>query len=375
MPSLTTPIVPHYQPAPQTQEALDYADLAIIDLREFSAGPEARAKLASQVREAMSNQGFFYICDWSWFNQGTGQWQASIRPDGHLQLRDSYLWSAYFQQTERMFDIADVPFAQTEYEEKEKYLSSIKEAGSYQGKLHRDVNRRGHPEALLPLLPEIDQFARHSHMNVLSPILRLMAIGLELPEDTLLNMHRWEGDSETYLRFMKYHPRSAEDEQKSKNVLLKGHNDIGTITLLYSQPVSALQILTREGTWKWIKHLENAIVVNSGDAMDFLSGGLYRATIHRVVQPPPDQRQYTRLGIFYFCMADDDVKLAPLIASPVLQRLGIKRRFERDEDAPVMAEWRKTRTAAYGQSVLSKSTEEEDVEQEIIQGVVVKHYN
>ncbi|KAJ3716442.1 Clavaminate synthase-like protein [Lentinula raphanica] len=367
MPSLTTPIVPHYQPAPQTQEALDYADLAIIDLREFSAGPEAHAKLASQVREAMSNQGFFYVI-------------------GHGLTKE---------QTERMFDIADVPFAQTKYEEKEKYLSSIKQAGSYQGykprqfwhidngvldqietyNIHRDVNRRGHPEALRPLLPEIDQFARHSHMNVLSPILRLMAIGLELPEDTLLNMHRWEGDSETYLRFMKYHPRSAEDEQKSKNVWLKGHNDIGTITLLYSQPVSALQILTREGTWKWIKHLENAIVVNSGDAMDFLSGGLYRATIHRVVQPPPDQRQYTRLGIFYFCMADDDVKLAPLIASPVLQRLGIKRRFEKDEDAPVMAEWRKTRTAAYGQSVLSKSTEEKDVEQETIQGVVVKHYN
>lgn len=74
-------------------------------------------------------------------------------------------------------------------------------------------------------------------------------------------------------------------------------------------------------------------------------------------------------------MTDDDVKLVPLAASPVLQRLGIKRRFEKDEDAPVMAEWRKARTAAYGQSTLSKSTEETDIEQEVIQGVVVKHYS
>ena len=41
--------------------------------------------------------------------------------------------------------------------------------------------------------------------------------------------------------------------------------------------------------------------------MEFLSGGHYRATIHRVVQPPPDQRGHTRLGAFYFAIPDDAV--------------------------------------------------------------------
>lgn len=94
-----------------------------------------------------------------------------------------------------------------------------------------------------------------------------------------------------------------------------------------------------------------------------------------MVQPPPDQRQYTRLGIFYFCMAEENVKLAPLIASPILQRVGIKRRFDKDEDAPLMVEWRKSRTSAYGQTALSKSSKEQGVEEEVIEGVVVKHYN
>ena len=122
-------------------------------------------------------------------------------------------------------------------------------------------------------------------------------------------------------------------------------------------------------------------VINAGDAMEFLSGGFYRATIHRVVQPPPDQRQATRLGVFYFCMSDDDVKLSPAAApaildSPVLRRAGIKRRFE-DKDAPTMEMWRKGRTAAYGQTDLkiSQKTGEENVEEEVINGVVVKHYN
>jgi hypothetical protein len=39
-----------------------------------------------------------------------------------------------------------------------------------------------------------------------------------------------------------------------------------------------------------------------------------------------------------------------------------------------MEVWRKSRTSAYGQSDL-KSGSEEGVEEEVINGVVVKHYN
>lgn len=94
--------------------------------------------------------------------------------------------------------------------------------------------------------------------------------------------------------------------------------------------------------------------------------------IFRVVQPPPDQRNHTRLGVFYFCMSDDDVKLVPL-DSPVLKRVGTIRRFE-DENAPTMETWRKGRTTAYGQTEL-KAVPETGVEEEVINGVVVKHYN
>ncbi|KAJ3711648.1 hypothetical protein DFJ43DRAFT_1044312 [Lentinula guzmanii] len=188
----------------------------------------------------MSNQGFFYLI-------------------GHGYSKE---------QMERMFDIADVPFSQVGDQEKEKYLASMKQAGSYQGyKLRRfwhvDNGVLDQVETYNSKRPPtIPSYLDCLSMNVLA---RLMALGLELPEETLLDMH---------------------------------------------------------------------------------SG---------MVTPKP-----TILGLLY-----------SQVASPVLQRLGIKRRFERDEDAPVMAEWRKATTAPYGQSVLSKSTEERDVEQEVIQGVVV----
>ncbi|KAF9486256.1 Clavaminate synthase-like protein [Pholiota conissans] len=296
------------------------------------------------------------------------------------------------EQTARIFDIADVPFSQVSEADKKVYEATIQKTGSYQGfklrkywhiengvrdevehyNINHDVTRREHPEALRPFIPEIKEFARHNHEDILHPILRLLAIGLELPEDTLVKFHNHSAVGETDVRFMKYYPRSKEDELKSKNVWLKGHTDFGSITILYSQPVAGLQILTRNGTWKWVKHIENALVINAGDALQLLSGGYYQATIHRVIQPPPDQRQYGRLGVFYFSMPDDNVTLAPLVESPVLQRAGLMKLAD-GVKPPTMVAWRQERTRTYGQIELKAAGN--GVEEEIIQGVVVKHYN
>ncbi|KAJ3509886.1 hypothetical protein NLJ89_g4977 [Agrocybe chaxingu] len=359
--STTHPKTAHYVPAPPTKADLDYADLPIIDFAKIDTY-EGRKALSEQARDAMSNQGFFYV------------------------VNHGYT----VELTERIFDIADVPFSQVSEEEKRVYVAKMKENGSYQGyqkhidggvrdqlehyNINRDITKREHPKPLHPFLPEIAEFARYNHEKVLHPILRLLALGLELPEDTWVKKHRYSAVGETYVRFMKYHelesyPRTEEEEIKSKNVWLKGHTDFGSITILYSQPVAALQILTKEGSWKWVKHIENALIINAGDALEFLSGGFYRATIHRVVQPPPDQQQYTRLGVFYFCMTDDDVPLEPQLESPVLQHVGVTRTFN-GAKAPKMMEWRRARTAAYGQSELKPA--DKGVEEEVLHGVVDK---
>ncbi|ESK85342.1 Clavaminate synthase-like protein [Moniliophthora roreri MCA 2997] len=372
MPGLTTrPEIPHYVPAQPTKEPLDYADLAVIDLAKARTTPEDLQALVEDIRTAMSTQGFFYV-----INHGYSP-----------------------SEMERIFDIANVPFTQVPEDEKKLYHAKPHETGSFQGykprqywvrhieggvrdqmeqyNINRNVARRTHPEAIRPFIPEVDAFARHNHFNVVQPILHLLALGLELPENTFVDMHDFNATGESFVRFMKYYPRSEEDEVKSKNVWFKGHTDFGTITLLYSQPVAALQILGLDGKWRWVRHMENAIVINAGDAMESLSGGYYKATIHRVVQPPADQRNVTRLGAYYFNIADDHIKLAPLTDSPVLQRVGIQRRFE-DDKIPTMEEWRKSRTLAYGQVnaglKVGEQHGEAKVDEEIINGVVVKHY-
>ncbi|KAH0826421.1 hypothetical protein J3R83DRAFT_5396 [Lanmaoa asiatica] len=361
MPSVTLPECPRYIAPPPTQLDLDFADLAIIDLSKAHT-PEGRAELAPQLRDALRTNGFVYALN-----------------HGYTQA-----------QRDRIFDIADVPFTAVPLEEMKIYSANIEKVGYYAGfkgrkywantennvldqiehyGLNRNVNKRPHPQALRPFLPELDAFARHNHFNVLHPILRLIALSLELPEETLVEKHTFDGQGET----SGIYRRTEEEEERSKNVWLKGHTDIGSVTVLWSQPIGGLQILSPDGKWRWVRHIDNAVVINTGDMMEFFTGGFYKPTIHRVVQPPHDQSAYDRLGAFYFTMADDDVALLPLAHSPVLKRVGIERRCP-DEEAPLSEAWRKERTISYGRVALKKGPEN-NTEEEVIGGIVVKHYN
>ncbi|EGO01206.1 hypothetical protein SERLA73DRAFT_105822 [Serpula lacrymans var. lacrymans S7.3] len=362
MPSLTFPPTPLHTPPPSTKEKLDYADLAVIDISKARTA-EGRLELAAEVKNALLTHGFFYV-----INHGYKQ-----------------------DETDRMFDIAEVPFSGVSNEEKQPYTHNIKESGSFQGykrrsywhidngvqdqlesyNIHRNVNKLPHPPALCPFLPEIEAFCKHNFFNVIHPIFRLIALSLEIPEETLVNMHNYDAEGETYVRLVKYYPRS-EDEIKTNNVWLKGHKDFGSITILWSQPVAALQIMAADGNWRWVRHIDNALVVNAGEALEFLTGGYYKGTIHRVRQPPPDQQGYERLGIINFVLTDDDVELTPLTGSPVLQRAGIY--ATKDDNAPTMKAWRQSRASAFGTSELKKGTQQR-VEEDVINGIVVKYYS
>lgn len=73
-------------------------------------------------------------------------------------------------------------------------------------------------------------------------------------------------------------------------------------------------------------------------------------------------------------MADDNVKLAPLVEqSPLLQRIGITKGS--DNKTPSMETWRKGRTAAYGQTELNPVENLKGVEVEMINGHLIRHYN
>jgi isopenicillin N synthase-like dioxygenase len=114
--------------------------------------------------------------------------------------------------------------------------------------------------------------------------------------------------------------------------------DYGSLTLLFSQTVSGLQVKMPDGQYKDIKPLKGSIVVNVADTLSFMTKGgsrvssvalsmltvpgYLKSTIHRVTRPPPDQDHIHRVGVIYGCRPNDDcpVVVAP---SPLLKRLGM----------------------------------------------------
>ncbi|KAF5363258.1 hypothetical protein D9756_000220 [Leucocoprinus leucothites] len=361
------PPVPHFVHAAPTKEELDWANLAAIDLSKAST-PEGRKGLVKQVHDAIKNDGFLFVV-----NHG-------VKPE----------------QISRMFDLSNYASEKVSDEEKRKYEGRMRETGTYRGyKLRkfwhivggvrdqieqynmnfREVLDGDHPAPLRPFLPEIDAFTRQIHSDIINTLLRLMALSLELDEEYFIQTHDFSANAETFLRFVKYFPRPQEEEEKAGGVWLKGHTDFMTLTLLFSQPVSALQILTKAGEWKWVRHVENGVLVNIGEAVEFLTGGYYKPTIHRVRQPPQDQQNIDRVGLLYFCSAHDDVVFKPIAESPVLQRAGMSESRILDGNCPTAGEYGKARVMAYGGTQPLKQGAQKGVDEEVVGGILLRHYN
>lgn len=114
---------------------------------------------------------------------------------------------------------------------------------------------------LLALYTHSTDSTQHVHNQVLLPLLRLFAYVLEIDEDYFVSRHRYEARALGYLRYMKYFPRTEAEDAAVNNIWAKDHTDYDTLTFLFHQPVSGLQIQTPEG-WKYVKSFEDTIIVN-----------------------------------------------------------------------------------------------------------------
>ncbi|TVY37995.1 UPF0676 protein [Lachnellula occidentalis] len=302
-----------YSSIPESREHFDWVDLAIIDLSLFDT-PGGKEKLAAKLYDAIKNIGFIYV-----INFGLSQ-----------------------EEVDEQYVIAKELFELPEYE-KRKYMADL-DKGEYIGYKPfglRDVKpgvpentevynipkfgphyERPHPTILKNHWAQIEKFGRHINDQIVTKLFQLFAIVLELPENYFADFHKYEEVDSSYLRYMKYHARTPEQNEALENIWLKGHSDFGSLTLLFRQPIVALQVRTPKGGWKYVKPYPESITVNIGDILQFLSNGFLKSSIHRVVAPPPDQAHLDRLGVLYFVRPSDNVNLVAA-DSPVLRREGL----------------------------------------------------
>ncbi|KAI0132402.1 2OG-Fe(II) oxygenase family oxidoreductase [Xylariales sp. AK1849] len=298
-----------------------HVDIPILDM-SLMKSPSGKEKLVAQLKEAVQQTGFFYVTNF-------GLTEEDINDQ--------------FELGKQILDLST--------EEKMKYRSKLEE-GDYNG--YRPLGaieqfpglrdnwecyhifkfipeyEKPHPDLVRQRYAEIEKFHRHVHENVAYDVLRLISNALELPEETLVDNHKYEDPSSAFLRYVKYHPRKPEVNAKYENIYVRGHTDFGSVTFLFSQPVGGLQLQTRDGQWKDVKHIPGSIVVNTADMLHFWTDGYLQSCVHRVVAPPPEQVHMNRYGLIYFLRPSNATRLQ-FVDSPLLRRLGIDAKNESAE--------------------------------------------
>ncbi|KAL4805419.1 hypothetical protein BDV18DRAFT_161075 [Aspergillus unguis] len=361
MPFTMTSLEP-YIPPPQTTKNLNWANLEALDLSLLSQ-PGGKETLAKQVLSFINEHGFFYVTNHGLTTEQINHQYAIAR------------------------DLFTLPL-----DEKLKYICNTA-AGDFRGYKPQSTgelsgrdnderynipkftaeHERPHPQIILEHYDEIREFSLHIHSKILLPLLRLFAFVLEIDEEALVNLHRYDRPGLEYLRYMIYHPRSEEEDQKSGNLWAKGHTDYNTLTFLFHQPVAGLQVLSPDGQWRYVKSEPDKIIVNIADALEYLSGGFLKSTVHRVVRPPSEQADKSRLSLIYFARPEADVNMRAL-DSPLVKRVGntLDQEYVKALEGITAEEWARARIA---KDHRFRTGLVDQQEKEIIAGVPQQYYD
>ncbi|HET9511202.1 MAG TPA: 2-oxoglutarate and iron-dependent oxygenase domain-containing protein [Sphingomonas sp.] len=135
----------------------------------------------------------------------------------------------------------------------------------------------------------------------------LSAIALHLDLDKDWFDHAVE-DGNSVLRLLHYPPVPAD----APEVRAGAHEDINLITLLLGAEEAGLELLEKNGTWLPVKPPAGAMVVNVGDMLQRLTNHVLPSTTHRVVNPAPERRGFSRYSMPYFLHPAPDFMIETL---------------------------------------------------------------
>ncbi|KAK4055598.1 hypothetical protein OIV83_000144 [Microbotryomycetes sp. JL201] len=335
------PYYPPFRHVEPTKEEVQFVSLGVVDLTRFREGPEgleARKVLATELEEAIRTQGFFFLEGHGFPLEKLEYLQAVSQaildlPD---EIKDQYPAGSRQSDGDAFDDKEKLGAERGSGFKPRGYWSGVGgvrdqiEHWNWRDLLHPTLRERHrYPDLVKQHLQDAVEYFQHLHLDVVRKLSFLFDIILEIPEGSTWSLFDVEADNPAnsgggFGRAMLYHGQSAEDDAKAEGTWLRGHSDASALTFLTSQPMASLQFRDyHDGQWKYVGHRPGALVVNIGDRFEFLTGGFAKATIHRVVTPPKDQRGHRRLGLIYFCDIKPNVYIEPeTVNSPKLQRLG-----------------------------------------------------
>ncbi|MDR4306006.1 isopenicillin N synthase family oxygenase [Chelatococcus sambhunathii] len=258
------------------------ANLPVIDFAPMlSDDPKGRSRLASELRAACIANGFFYATGTGVSPEAAADAIAAAKefftlPEA-VKLTISQARSPHGRGYESMSNQRLEPGAEADL--KEGFIMGVD--------LPADDPRvvAGWPQYGWNLWPEgMDAWrarveAYHAAMiECAGVVMRALALSLDV-EETYFDDFRREGVAT--LRMLHYPPQPKDASAAARGA--GAHSDWGGVTILLQDEVGGLQVKNGEDDWIDAPPIPGTFVVNLADFMPRWTNGLYRSTVHRVI--------------------------------------------------------------------------------------------
>ena len=165
------------------------------------------------------------------------------------------------------------------------------------------------PSTLLPDAIFKDPMEEYYFKLYSLSLLILDIIALGMPHGPKVFETFCANDAVAAMRLLHYPPDTSNDERQ---LGAGAHTDFGAITLLLQDDIGGLQVFDSsgggEGRWVDVNPNRDAYVFNVGDMLQMWTRGVYKSSLHRVV----NRGGMDRYSVPYFFDGNVDCVLKPL---------------------------------------------------------------
>ncbi|WED78491.1 isopenicillin N synthase family dioxygenase [Aeromonas allosaccharophila] len=290
---------------------MEQSSLPIIDLAALKGVPDLRRTMLAKLAAAARDVGFFYLT-------GHGLSEAEQRETLALaerffalpeqeKLAVQMVNSPHFRGYNRVG--AELTRQQPDLREQFDIMNEAQALPAAQ--IREPWQRLIGPNQWPTALPEMKSHLlawQERLSDITLTLLAAFAEVLEQPVGVFDDSIR----SAPYQHMKLIHYPGQEAGGSSQGV--GAHKDPGYLTLVMQDHHSGLEVETADG-WIPAPPRLGALVVNIGELLELASNGYLKATLHRVVSPPPG---VSRLSCAFFMAARLDATVPLLTLSPAL---------------------------------------------------------
>jgi isopenicillin N synthase-like dioxygenase len=257
----------------------------IIDFAVYNENdPESLRFLATQIDSVMTDIGFMSVTnlglDWALVEE--------VFASGRRFFESAYenkKKCAYLSSTEN-FGYQGI----CEENLDPNQPADIKESFTMRNVLNMALKQERWPDAAFRDMAV--QFFREA-LQAAYRMQRVLATALGVPREFFVQYHSGENVTLRLLHYPAWDARQVSSGQLGAGA----HTDYGLITLLFQDAVGGLEVLDRDGVWKGVDYVPQAIVINCGDLLELWTNGRYRSTQHRV-QPKTGGQERFSMAMF-----------------------------------------------------------------------------